>query len=185
LLAKACGKTKGDPCGRFFVAPTQDFFLNVSLNRVFLPGSPACFAQQYLEVPCYLYMMLKGSLILVVLISGFMACSNPEPAPEPKSIAVENLGDKEQGKKLFYAKCASCHMVNKDMSGPALKGVEDRWSDKEKLYAFIRNSEEIIGKDKYARELWLEWNQTQMLPHPDLTDTDIRAILDYINQVSR
>ncbi len=113
------------------------------------------------------------------------ACDAPEPEPEPKTIAVENLSTNENGKKLFYAKCASCHMVNKDMTGPALKGVEDRWPDHEKLYAFIRNSEEIIGKDKYARELWLEWNQTQMLPHPDLTDTDIRDILNYINKVSR
>ena len=70
------------------------------------------------------------------------------------------------------------------MTGPALKGVEDRWPDKEKLYAFIRNSEEVIRNDKYARELWLEWNQTQMLPHPDLTDDDIAAILGYVKGVS-
>jgi hypothetical protein len=76
-------------------------------------------------------------------------------------------------------------MVNKDMTGPALKGVEDRWPDKEKLYAFIRNSEEVIRSDKYARELWLEWNQTTMLPHPDLKDEGIRDILDYIKTVSR
>lgn len=76
-------------------------------------------------------------------------------------------------------------MVNKDMSGPALRGVEDRWPDKQKLYAFIRNSEEVIRKDKYARELWLEWNQTLMLPHPDLTDEDISALLDYIRSVSQ
>jgi len=75
-------------------------------------------------------------------------------------------------------------MVNKDMTGPALKGVEDRWPDKEKLFAFIRNSEEVIRSDKYARELWLEWNQTAMLPHPDLKDEDIQAILDYIKQVA-
>jgi cytochrome c551/c552 len=76
-------------------------------------------------------------------------------------------------------------MVNTDMTGPALKGVEDRWPDKKKLYAFIRNSEEVIRNDKYARELWIQWNQTQMLPHPDLTDEDITAILQYIRSVSQ
>jgi cytochrome c551/c552 len=76
-------------------------------------------------------------------------------------------------------------MVNKDMTGPALKGVEDRWPDKEKLYAFIRNSEEVIRNDKYARELWLQWNQTAMLPHPDLKDEDINAILGYIKATSQ
>jgi len=113
-----------------------------------------------------------------------IACKSPEPAPEPKTIAATDLAPTETGKKLFYAKCASCHMVNKDMTGPALKGVEDRWPDKEKLFAFIRNSEEVIRSDKYARELWLEWNQTAMLPHPDLKDEDIQAILDYIKQVA-
>lgn len=114
----------------------------------------------------------------------FISCETPAPTPEPKTIAETDLAPNETGKKLFYAKCASCHMVNKDMTGPALKGVEDRWPDKEKLYAFIRNSEEVIRNDKYARELWLEWNQTAMLPHPDLTDNDIKAILDYVKGVS-
>jgi cytochrome c2 len=125
---------------------------------------------------------------LVFILSFYIfviACNTPEHTPEPKTIAVTDLAPNETGKKLFYAKCASCHMVNKDMTGPALKGVEDRWPDKEKLYAFIRNSEEVIRNDKYARELWLQWNQTAMLPHPDLKDEDIRDMLYYIKTVSR
>lgn len=129
--------------------------------------------------------MLHRSLYYLFVPFIFTACSSPEPAPEPKTIAIENLAPNESGKKLFYSKCASCHMVNKDLTGPALKGVEERWPDKKKLYAFIRNSEEVIRSDKYARELWLEWNQTAMLPHPDLTDEDINAILGYIKQVSQ
>lgn len=128
--------------------------------------------------------MLLRTLLFLLLLQVLNACSSPEPMPEPKTIATENLAPTETGKKLFYAKCASCHMVNKDMTGPALKGVEDRWPDKEKLYAFIRNSEEVIRSDRYARELWLEWNQTAMLPHPDLKDEDIAALLGYIKQVS-
>jgi mono/diheme cytochrome c family protein len=124
-------------------------------------------------------------LFLLIYILIISACSSEQPNSEPKSIAAENIAPNEHGKKLFYGKCASCHMVNKDMSGPALRGVEDRWPDKQKLYAFIRNSEEVIRKDKYARELWLEWNQTLMLPHPDLTDEDIGALLDYIRSVSQ
>jgi cytochrome c2 len=124
-------------------------------------------------------------LFLFVFSLIFYACATEEANPEPKSIAAENIAPNEHGKKLFYAKCASCHMVNKDMTGPALRGVEDRWPDKKLLYAFIRNSEEVIRKDKYARQLWLEWNQTLMLPHPDLTDEDIGALLDYIRSVSQ
>jgi mono/diheme cytochrome c family protein len=124
-----------------------------------------------------------GLLALPLLL---MACSSqPEkPLETQREIAAVNT-DHAQGKKLFYGKCASCHMVNKEMTGPALKGVEARWPDQAKLYAFIRNSEEIIRSDKYARELWLQYNQTAMPPHPDLTDADIRMILDYVNSVSQ
>jgi mono/diheme cytochrome c family protein len=89
-----------------------------------------------------------------------------------------------KGKQLFQTRCASCHKVNQELTGPALNGAEARWPDKEKLYAFIRNSEEVIRQDKYARELWLQYNQTIMLAQPDLTDEDIRAVLDYINSAA-
>ena len=91
----------------------------------------------------------------------------------------------ELGKQLFYGKCASCHMVNKELTGPALKGAEDRWPDKQKMYAFIRNSDSVIQTDKYARDLWLQYNQTAMTKHPDLKDEEIRAILQYIKSVSQ
>jgi mono/diheme cytochrome c family protein len=129
--------------------------------------------------------MFSRTIVACIISVYLFSCSSPEATPEAKSMAAENIAPNEKGKKLFYGKCASCHMVNNDMSGPALKGVEDRWPDKKKLYAFIRNSEEVIRSDKYARELWIQWNQTQMLPHPDLTDEDITAILEYIRSVSQ
>ena len=76
-------------------------------------------------------------------------------------------------------------MVNKELTGPALKGAEDRWPDKQKLYAFIRISDSVIQTDKYARDLWLNYNQTMMNKNPDLKDGDIRAILDYIKSVAQ
>lgn len=115
-----------------------------------------------------------------------MACSSQPAKPVETQREISSVNaDHSEGKKLFYSKCASCHMVNKELTGPALKGVEARWPDKEKLYAFIRNSEAVIGSDKYARELWLRYNQTAMPPHTDLSDEDIRQILDYVNSVSQ
>ena len=76
-----------------------------------------------------------------------------------------------------------CHLPNKDFAGPALAGVEKRWKDKQLLYAYIRNSQEVIAKDKYAAELFKKWNEAVMLPFPDLTNAEIDAILEYCNQV--
>lgn len=66
------------------------------------------------------------------------------------------------------------------MTGPALSGAETSWISKKTLYAFVRNSKEVIDYDPYARSLWLKYNQTTMTPQPDLTDDDIQAIFDYI-----
>lgn len=123
------------------------------------------------------YMQWIG--ILLIFLS---ACnSSKEKSTEAVKPVAANV---ERGKHLFHTRCGSCHKVNQEMTGPALKGAENRWPDKEKLYAFIRNSEEVIRNDKYARELWLQYNQTLMQAQPDLTDADIRAVLDYVNSVS-
>lgn len=123
--------------------------------------------------------------LLIVAVMAMVACQPTDNKPvETKREIASAKTEHDAGKKLFYGRCASCHMVNKEMTGPALRGVEERWPDKQKLYAFIRNSEAVINTDKYARELWLRYNQTAMTPHEDLTDNDIEQILAYIRSVS-
>ena len=65
-----------------------------------------------------------------------------------------NLFAQANGQALFSSNCASCHAVHKDLTGPALAGVEERWGDKERLYAWIRNNQAFLKTgDKYANEL--------------------------------
>jgi cytochrome c2 len=88
------------------------------------------------------------------------------------------------GQALFSANCASCHAVHKDLTGPALAGVEERWGDKKRLYAWIRNNQAFLKTgDKYANELYLKWNKTPMNLFPNLTDPEIDAMLSYIKSV--
>ncbi|HEX8460031.1 MAG TPA: cytochrome c, partial [Segetibacter sp.] len=88
------------------------------------------------------------------------------------------------GQALFSSQCASCHAVHKDLTGPALAGVEERWGDKAKLYSWIRNNQAFLKTgDKYANELYLKYNKTQMNLFPNLTDPEIDAILGYIKSV--
>ena len=49
------------------------------------------------------------------------------------STAIGNQLNAQDGKALFSQNCASCHAVNKKLTGPALAGVEDRWSEKKNL----------------------------------------------------
>lgn len=86
------------------------------------------------------------------------------------------------GQKLFKSNCASCHTItDAKLVGPGLRGVQDRWPDKDKLYAWIKNSPEFLKTgDPYANSLFEEYNRSVMTPFPHLKDEEIAAILDYI-----
>ncbi len=90
----------------------------------------------------------------------------------------------QDGKALFSANCASCHAVHKDLTGPALAGVEERWGDQKKLYAWIRNNQAFLKTgDKYANDLYIKYNKTAMNLFTNLTDAEIGAMLTYIKSV--
>ncbi|MFM1968891.1 MAG: hypothetical protein RL152_268 [Bacteroidota bacterium] len=98
------------------------------------------------------------------------------------SLSLTSLVQAQDGKALFNQKCASCHAIDKNLVGPALKGVEDRWDDKAMLYEWVRNSAAVIKKG-YPRAVavYNEYNKVQMTAFPELKNEDIDAILGYIN----
>ena len=90
----------------------------------------------------------------------------------------------QDGKALFSTNCASCHAVHKKLTGPALAGVEERWPDRTKLNAWIKNSAAFLKTgDVYANNLYNEYNKTAMNQFPGLSDKDIDAILVYVKSV--
>jgi hypothetical protein len=98
------------------------------------------------------------------------------------SLSLTSLVQAQDGKALFNQKCASCHAIDKNLVGPALKGVEDRWDDKAMLYDWVRNSAAVIKKG-YPRAVavYNEYNKVQMTAFPELKNEDIDAILAYVN----
>ncbi len=93
-----------------------------------------------------------------------------------------NKAKAQDGKALFSQNCASCHAIDKKLTGPALKGVEDRWGgDRKKLHDWIHNSQAYLKTgDSYAVNLFNENNKIPMNAFPSLSDKDIDAILDYV-----
>lgn len=92
---------------------------------------------------------------------------------------VSAQGDAAAGKTLFNAQCAACHNLDKDMTGPALRGVGNKY-EKEWLYKWIRNSAELIKSgDARANKIFNEWKQSPMTAFPQLSDADLDNIIAY------
>lgn len=101
------------------------------------------------------------------------------------SASVYAQGDAKKGEELFKANCTACHALDKQSIGPALGGVVDRLKteqnlDNDWLHKWIKDSKALRESgDKYANEVFEKFNQTEMLPFPNLSDQDIDDILEY------
>lgn len=90
-----------------------------------------------------------------------------------------------KGRTLFSQNCASCHAINKTLTGPALAGVEDRVTDKKLLHDWIHNNQKVLRSgNSYFNALYTKFNNTQMNLFPNLSDEDIDNILAYIKEAS-
>lgn len=91
----------------------------------------------------------------------------------------------EEGKTIFTTRCASCHSVNKELAGPALARIDERrpidW-----IIKFVHSSQAVVKSgDEYAVNLYNKYNKIPMPDHPDLTDDNIKSIVEYIKSESK
>jgi mono/diheme cytochrome c family protein len=120
---------------------------------------------------------MKNISFLIILF--FIACNNSSEKinEEFKKADADLITIK--GETLFKANCANCHKPSEKYIGPALQGTSKRWESNELLYDFVRNSQEVIARNAYAKKLFEEYKQSPMMPYPQLKDDDIQSILDY------
>ncbi len=87
----------------------------------------------------------------------------------------------QDGAVLFRSNCASCHALNKDLTGPALAGFQERgpWADRKQLQAWVHNPVAFMAKDPYTQGLKAKYGSV-MQAFPNLEDKEIDAIADYL-----
>ena len=101
------------------------------------------------------------------------------------AFSAKALPPEEEGKTIFNSRCASCHNVNKTLTGPALAGIHER-RDIEWIIDFVQSSQSMVKKgDKDALALFEKFNKIPMPDHPDLTDDNIRNIVEYVKSESK
>lgn len=103
---------------------------------------------------------------------------------DPKPIEnVKAFGENALGKTLFQNNCASCHRVDKDLTGPSLVNFQKRgpWRDKEKYYAWMYNPAGFMATDYYTQMLKCKYGVV-MPAFPGLSNEALDSIAAYINE---
>ncbi len=93
-------------------------------------------------------------------------------------VSINNQSLAADGEALFKANCASCHKIDKDFTGPALKGARDREPSKTWVYEWVRKPNAFLDTDPYAKALLAKYG-ARMTAFPQLKNDEIDAILDY------
>ena len=102
-------------------------------------------------------------------------------AAEATAAPAAAAGDAGAGGAIFKQKCTSCHAIDRQVVGPALKGVTER-HDNAWLVKWIKNSQALVAAgDPAAVKLFNEYNKSVMTPFPELSNDDINNILAYID----
>jgi len=87
----------------------------------------------------------------------------------------------EQGRQLFQQQCATCHDLNKNLTGPALAGFKQRgpWKDQREVWKWVTNPARYMASDAYTYNLKNGYGAI-MQAFPDLTPDAVRAVTAYI-----
>ena len=91
----------------------------------------------------------------------------------------------QDGEALFRANCSSCHKPLEKMTGPALQGIRKTIPGNGWVYKWIHNSSALAESgDAEAKRIKAEYQNVQMTAFPDLTNSQIDAILNYVDKVT-
>ena len=136
--------------------------------------------------------ILSACLLLTLIYSGFFLVrftatqesyveANSQP---PAGNSVVNNETYSAGKKIFQQHCQTCHALDKELTGPALRGFMSRgpWADRKEIYKWINNPAAYSSQNKYAAALQQQYGV--IMPAFNLSAKEIDQIIDYINGVA-
>ncbi len=133
------------------------------------------------------YLLYACLMILTFVILGFFVTlfsSNENVSTETTTLDAEVSPPaivNSEGGNLFRQNCQSCHALDKNLTGPALRGVEERgpWTERKNLIKWVKNPAKFIPTTPYTKELQKQYGQV-MPSFPQLSDEDIHLIFNYI-----
>ena len=88
------------------------------------------------------------------------------------------------GKQLFKSRCNSCHMEDKNSTGPKLKGAKAAWDglgEGDLIYKWVENSSALIKSGKSARAKEIQVYSPTEMPPQTVSKEEVDAILTYVD----
>jgi len=142
-----------------------------------------------IKYPAYAMLLVLGIASVALFVNKLSSVPSSVQSPtETTSITASPKKEVKNvaGKNLFQNNCQTCHALDKNLTGPALAGVESRgpWGDRKNLVKWVKNPAAVIAENGYAKDLMKQYNGQIMPAFPQLTDEQIGNIFDYIKEVS-
>lgn len=93
-----------------------------------------------------------------------------------------NIVSAQDGRPIFNSRCASCHILGKDATGPNLQGVIDRWGgNMDHIKVWVKNYSTAVSAG-YPRAVEVVKNPTEMTKFDGiLTDAEIETVIKYVD----
>ena len=91
------------------------------------------------------------------------------------------------GKAIYKSNCLTCHNIKKNLTGPALGGVQSRgpWKEPGNIVRWVHNPGRFIPTTTYTQRLAREHNGQIMPYFPQLSEYDIRSTMAFIRNESQ
>ena len=131
------------------------------------------------------YLNKKYTDSLYYSFSAYRQERRPDSPPVKTDYYVNEEIDRifqPNGERLFKANCASCHKPLQSMTGPALHGIRKTIPKGDWIVNWVHNSTALAESgDAEAKRVKEAYSHVQMTAFPDLTKSEIEAILDYVD----
>src|SRR6185437_10570556 len=124
----------------------------------------------------------NGMMVYTGSVDDSSALSWANPAPLESNTASRQI---DNGHVVFMTNCASCHSLRGNVTGPPLAWITSR-RDRRWLFEYTRNSARMLWRgDAYSCYLLNRYNKRPMEIFPDLSDSALNDLYEYIAFASR
>ncbi len=89
----------------------------------------------------------------------------------------------KRGESIFNQKCKACHLIDKKLVGPALKGLFSRRTEKW-VFLMITKPDSMIKNDPEAKKLFEEYKVPMIIPG-GITDEETKAVIEYLKRATK